>query len=72
MYLAGFCTGGGCPCVPDTECGDTTMCDRNLEEGEHCFAAVNSCDQRSDASTLTVTGVEGRLSQLPQKCSHTL
>ena len=64
MYLAGVCTSVGCTCVPDTECGGTTVCDRNPEEGESCFAAVNSCGQRSSASTVIVTSVNGRLTQL--------
>ena len=66
-YRECVCDGAGCSCVPSMECGNTSVCERNLAAGQiqtFSFTAVNCGDQESSVSSLTTAGADGRLKQL--------
>ena len=62
-YQKCVCDGAGCSCMPNMECGSTSVCERSLEAGQvqtFSFTAVNCGDQESSVSTLTTAGTDGR------------
>ena len=66
-YRDCVCDGVLCSCVPSMECGNTSVCERNLEAGQvqrFRFTAINCGDQESNVSSLTTAGADGRLIQL--------
>ena len=64
-YRDCVCDGAGCSCTPSMQCGNTSVCERNLAAGRvqtFSFTAVNCGNsQESSVSTLTTAGADGRL-----------